>query len=145
MLYLLDSNILIYARVVAAAEHEGASKWLTATLKNKEHSVAVCETSLLAFLRITTNPKAFQPTLPLGDASEFIRNLLDHPRVRILRPTAEHYGEVLALISKHDFEGNLVMDAHLAVLANNTGATLVTNDKDFNKIPYLKTYNPLSL
>jgi predicted nucleic acid-binding protein len=35
------------------------------------------------------------------------------------------------------------MDAHLALLALNIGATLVTRDKDFVKIPYLKVLNPL--
>ena len=36
------------------------------------------------------------------------------------------------------------MDLHLAVLALSIGATLATRDKDFAKIPYLKTFNPLA-
>lgn len=46
-------------------------------------------------------------------------------------------------MDKHNLLGNLVMDAHLAVLALTIGATLVTRDKDFTKIPYLITLNPL--
>lgn len=36
-------------------------------------------------------------------------------------------------------------DVHLAVLAISIGATLVTRDKDFTEIPYLKILNPLAI
>ncbi|MGH9363717.1 MAG: type II toxin-antitoxin system VapC family toxin [Thermoanaerobaculia bacterium] len=36
------------------------------------------------------------------------------------------------------------MDAHLAALAIEHGATLCTNDRDFARFPNLRTFHPLS-
>jgi predicted nucleic acid-binding protein len=40
--------------------------------------------------------------------------------------------------------GDLVSDAHLAVLAMEHGLTLCTNDRDFARFPNLKWMNPLA-
>lgn len=37
----------------------------------------------------------------------------------------------------------LMMDAHMAVLALEHGATLATSDRDFARFPGLKFFNPL--
>lgn len=39
--------------------------------------------------------------------------------------------------------GPLIMDAHLAALAIEHGATLATSDRDFARFPRLKFFNPL--
>jgi predicted nucleic acid-binding protein len=44
----------------------------------------------------------------------------------------------------HRLGGNFVMDVHLAVTAIQTGAVLVTRDKDFLKLPHLNVVDPLS-
>ncbi len=143
-MYLLDSNILLYAKMDAMPEHAEVSRWLAATLSNKGNTIAVCETSILSFLRISTNPKVFDPPLPIKQAQSFIESLLNHPSVQISRTSAGHYLELIGFMKKHNFTGNLAMDAHLAVLALNTGAVLVTRDSDFKKIPYLSIFNPLT-
>jgi len=63
----------------------------------------------------------------------------------LLLTSASHYLEVIKLIDKFSLRGNLVMNVYLAVLALTIGAMLVTRDKDFTKMPYLKTFNPLAL
>lgn len=145
MLYLIDSNILIYAKMGAADEQKAVSHWLTSTLANKEHSIIVCETTLLAFLRISTNRKVFRPPLPLDQATEFIVSFLSHPAVGIIKPNAEHFSELGAFSAAYGFTGNLVMDAHLAVLARDAGAVLVTRDEDFLAVPFLKMIDPVKL
>jgi len=40
--------------------------------------------------------------------------------------------------------GPMVMDAHLAALAVEHGATLVTTDRDFARFPDLRTLDPLA-
>lgn len=143
MLYLLDSNILIYAKMGSSDEQAVVSKWLTTTLGDREHAVVVCETSLLAFLRIATNKKIFDPALPVEEAAAFVTSFLAHPAVRILQPPAAHYRELGDFMAAQNFDGNLVMDAHLAVLARDNGAALVTRDKDFKPVPFLTIVNPL--
>ena len=142
--YLLDSNILLYAKMNAMSEHKIVAKWLETTVSERNNTLHICETSILSFLRIATNEKNFQPVLPTIDAQNFIDSLLNCPNVNLLYASAKHFTEVTKLMNKLNLRGNLVMDLHLAVLALSIGATLATRDKDFAKIPYLKTFNPLA-
>ena len=142
--YLLDSNILLYAKMNAMSEHKIVAKWLETTVSERNNTLHICETSILSFLRIATNEKNFQPVLPTIDAQNFIDSLLNCPNVNLLYASAKHFTEVTKLMNRLNLRGNLVMDLHLAVLALSIGATLATRDKDFAKIPYLKTFNPLA-
>lgn len=144
MLYLPDSNILIYAKMAGMSEHTDAREWLTTTLNDPNSTLLVCETTILSFLRITTNKKAFDPPLPFSEAVSFTFELLTSKNVRFHRTLPEHFVEVAKFMQKHKLGGNLVMDLHLAKIAIGTGATVVTRDGDFKKIPYLKTLNPLN-
>lgn len=142
MIYLLDSNVLIYAKMDGMREHDSTARWLSKVLSEGVDGVIVTEVTLLSFLRITTNPKVFAPPLSPGNALTFVKSLLEDPNVNLYRPSEEHFIDVAKFIRDHKFTGNLTMDAHLAVTALNTGATLVTRDKDFSKIAYLKTFDP---
>jgi len=142
MLYLPDANILIYAKMTGMAEHMAARDWLSATLNDSNSTLLVCETSVLAFLRITTNPKAFNPPLPYTDAVSFTTDLLTRKNVRIPKPSTGHFIEVAEFMKENALGGNLVMGIHLAILAMNTGSVLVSRDKDFLKIPYLRLLDP---
>lgn len=144
MLYLPDVNILIYAKMASMSEHKDARDWLISTLDDAGSTVLVCETTILSFLRITTNKKVFDPPLPYSEAASFVADLLANKSVRFHRPMQGHFVEVANFMETHQMGGNLVMDVHLATIALSTGATMVTRDGDFNKIPFLKTFNPLA-
>lgn len=143
MLYLLDTNILVYAKMKGMPEHPTVSAWLAETVADPVSEILVCETSLLAFLRISTNTKIFDPPLDLDDARDYLSQFLSIDTVRIFSPTTHHFFDVADLGLKHEMTGRHIMDAHLAAIAMSTGAILVTRDCDFKKIPYLKTLNPL--
>jgi toxin-antitoxin system PIN domain toxin len=143
MLYLPDINILIYAKMTGMPEHKAALEWLSRTLGDPNSTLLLCETTVLSFLRITTNPKVFSPPLSYSAAVLFVENLSERTNVLVFQPTIGHFNEVAEFMKKHNFGGNLVMDAHLAIVAVKTGAMLVTRDADFDKIPYLKTINPI--
>lgn len=143
MLYLPDINILIYAKMAGTPEHANALAWLNEVQNDRTTTVLLCETTLLSFLRITTNTKVFSPSMPYAEAVSFISDLVERSNVVIYQPSAAHFVEVAKFMKKHSFGGSLTMDAHLAVVAMNTGAVLVTRDADFEKIPYLKTINPI--
>jgi toxin-antitoxin system PIN domain toxin len=142
--YLIDSNILIYSKMDGMAEFPAVSRWFTSAVSDTRTKLTISETSVLSFLRICTNPKAFKPTLPLKEARKYISEILMHPNVELAKPNAEHFIEVAGFMERHEFHGNLAMDAHLAVLALSIGATLVTRDADFQKVPYLKIFDPMS-
>ena len=128
MLYLPDANILIYAKMSGMPEHKTSFKWLNSALADTNTTLLVCETNILAFLRITTNRKVFVPPLSITEAKQFVSGILGHPRVQLFRPTSDHFIAVTDLMKKHAFLGNLTMDAHLVAIALSTGATIVTRD-----------------
>ncbi len=142
MLFLPDINILIYAKMTGMPEHKTAFSWLRNALNDSKTTVLVCETTILSFLRITTNLKAFNPPLPYPEAAAFLSDLLTRENVRTHRASPEHFIEVAEFMKRNKLGGNLVMDIHLAILAIRTGAVMVSRDKDFLKIPYLQLLNP---
>ena len=64
---LVDANLLIYAHVSPQAQHERARDWLDGQLSGST-AVGLPWPSLLAFLRLATNPRMFEQPEPMGDA-----------------------------------------------------------------------------
>ena len=60
---LVDANLLVYAHVEGFPQHESARKWLDGTL-NRAAPVGLPWESLLAFLRLVTNPRVFEQPEP---------------------------------------------------------------------------------
>ncbi len=143
MLYLLDSNILLYSKMQDSPEYQHTSGWLTAALADPNNTIVVCETSILAFLRVGTNPRLFDPPLPIKEAREFLECMLLRPNVQIFQPSFSVYSELLDKMEILNLRGDITMDAHLATIAVRVGATLVTRDRDFAKFSYLKVINPV--
>ena len=101
--------------------------------------------SLIAFLRIATNPRVFERPEPMAEAWKQVRAWLACEPAWIPQPTERHadlLDELLALPGVH---ANLVPDAHLAGLALEHGLTLCSTDGDFARFPALRLLNPLAL
>ena len=140
---LIDANILIYAHVSSFAQHNLARDWLDQQL-NALARVGLPWTSLLAFLRLVTNPRVFEQPEAIRDAWEQVHTWLTSETVWIPQPTERHadiLGEFLALPGVH---GNLVPDAHLAALAVEHGLTLCSTDGDFARFQGLRWLNPIA-
>ena len=127
---LIDANILIYAHVSSFTQHKLAHDWLDQQL-NAATSVGLPWVSLVAFLRLVTNPRVFEHPEPIGDAWRQVRAWLACETAWIPQPTngmPNLSGEFLALPGMH---GNLVPDAHLAALAVEDGLTLCLHRRCF--------------
>ncbi len=98
---------------------------------------------LLAFIRLTTNPRVLDPPLSPRQAIEYVEQWRQHPTVVVPEPTARHFELVLGLLEATGTGGNLVSDAHLAALAIEHRATLCSADTDFRRFPGLISMNPL--
>ena len=140
---LVDANILIYARVSSFAEHQLARDWLDRQL-NGIRRVGLPWASLLAFLRIVTNPRVFERPEPIADAWGQVVTWLACDTAWMPEPTERH-GEILGeLFALPGVYANLVPDAHLAALAMEHGLTLCSTDGDFARFPGLSWLNPLA-
>jgi uncharacterized protein len=139
---LLDANLLLYAVHRGADRHDAAREWLTQQL-NGSRRVAIPWSSLGAFLRISTHPRAFPRPLSPATAWERVSDWLAAPVTWIPEPGPEHTRILGDLITRHDIRGGLVPDAMLAGLAIQHGLTLYSTDTDFARFTELRWQNPL--
>jgi len=140
---LLDANVLLYAGNLEAEHHETARRWLRDALAGPE-SIVVPWICSVAYLRIATNPRAMSAPLDHSDALDFLRRLLGSPRVVAAEPDRLHLDRLGALLAATGVGGNLVNDAHLAALALQYDATVVSFDNDFSRFPGVRWERPTS-
>ena len=127
---IVDANVLLYAVNTADPQHDAASTWLVRALAGVE-AVGIPWVSLLAFIRLGTNPQVFPSPLSLDDAFAVLRDWLARRTAVIPVPTSRHLGVLDALITEAGTAGNLVSDAHLAALAIEHTARVASFDRDF--------------
>lgn len=140
---LVDANILIYAYNQSAVQHAAAKEWLDSQLSGNRR-VGLPWPSLLAFLRIVTNPRAFRNPRTIRETWQHAEKWLHAPSVWIPIPTERHVGIFGQLLSVTEANSNLVSDAHLAALAIEHGLELCTTDRDFARFPGLRWRNPIA-
>lgn len=133
---ILDANVLIAAAASDHSHHTVAAGWLGRALRESE-LLALCPVVALAFLRITTHPKIHETPLTAAQALAWLQSLLRSPSARWMHPADEHLMNLQRLLTG-PVVGNLVMDAHLAALALENGASVVTFDRDFLRFPGLR-------
>ena len=133
----------MYARVAGLPQHRGALEWLDDRL-NGSARVGLPWASLVAFLRLVTNPRVFQRPEPIAAAWQQVEEWLDCESAWIPEPGARHREILGGLLVSASARANLVPDAHLAALAIEHGLTLASTDGDFARFPGLRWENPLA-
>ncbi|MBI5446982.1 MAG: PIN domain-containing protein, partial [Deltaproteobacteria bacterium] len=123
--------------------HDQARKWLENSLSGPG-LVRFAWVTLWAFLRISTSARVFESPLSAREAAEAVSAWLARPNAGILEPGERHWEILAGLMKEGQATGPLVMDAALAALAIENGATLQTTDRDFHRFPGLSFVNPLS-
>lgn len=139
---LLDANLLLYAYNRTSEHHERARDWLQDALAGSV-PVAFCWSTILAFLRIATNPRAVSRPLQIAQARAIVDSWFAVPIATLVLPTERHWAVLGQLLTAGQATGPLVSDAHLAALAIEHGATLITNDRGFARFAGLRTEYPL--
>jgi toxin-antitoxin system PIN domain toxin len=139
---LVDANLLIYAVVEEAPEHEAAVAWLDERMSGTAR-VGLPWPSLLAFVRVVANPRAVERPLSLPEAWRRVRAWLAQPPAWVPPPTERH-ADVLEGLLLPERAPRLVPDAHLAALAIEHGLVLCSADRDFSRFAGLRWENPLS-
>jgi toxin-antitoxin system PIN domain toxin len=139
---LIDANLLLYAYNPRSAEHEASKAWLESTLSGSA-LVRFSWMTLWAFLRIGTNARVFERPLAIGEARDVVSSWLELPHVGVLDPGERHWEILTRLSDRGQASGPLVMDAVLASIAIEHGATLHTTDRDFSRFDGLNWINPL--
>lgn len=139
---VLDANVLIYAHDETSPHHEPARGWVEDAFSGSDE-IGIALVSILAFLRVMTNPTVFDEPLAIDEALEIVAEWLSRPNVGMVQPTRRHLEVLGRLARSGKARGPLLMDAHLAALAIEHGATLCTTDRDFARFRGLRLEDPL--
>jgi len=129
---IVDANVLLYAVNADSAHHDRARRWLLKSLTGNE-AIGFPWVSLLAFVRVSTNPRIFASPLPISAAFDLVDSWLGQPPSTVPAPTARHAALLRGLLEQTGAAGNLTTDAHLAALAIEHSADVVTFDRDFGR------------
>lgn len=140
---IVDANLLIYATNRESRDHSAAKAWWE-TVLNADEPVGLPWLVILAFLRITTNPRILESPLSFRQAAAAVDEWLEQPPARVVEPTERHWGIFKDLLMPFGAAANLTSDAHLAALAVEHGAELCSADADFSRFPNLRWTNPLA-
>ncbi len=138
---LVDANVLLYAVNEASPHHVRSRTWLDGALSGGA-SVGLAWMPLLAFVRISTRPGLFAHPLSTAEAMGAVDDWVAQPAARVLAPTARHASLLTELLSEVGTGGNLVSDVHLAALAIEHRAEVITFDADFARFPSVRWSRP---
>lgn len=140
---LTDVNLLLYATDTDAPRHREARRWLEESLSGSE-TFAFAWPVLVAFLRLSTNPRVFAKPLRPEEALDLIDGWLSQPPATIVHPTDRHSAVMRELLELLGTAGNLASDAHLAALAIEHGAQLYSSDTDYSRFTRVQWSDPLT-
>jgi hypothetical protein len=140
---LVDANLLLHAHHPRSELHAASREWLESVLSGRR-LVRFAWLTLWAFVRISTNPRAFARPLSAPEAEAIVTSWLEQPHVAILEPGERHWEILRQIVRDGQATGPLVMDAVLAAIAIEHGATLHTTDRDFSRFAGLDWINPLA-
>jgi uncharacterized protein len=138
-----DVNLLISRSTIRRGHHEPARRWLEERLSGTE-TFAFAWAVLVAFVRLTTNPRVFERPFEPSEALDLVDSWLAQPCATIAEPTGRHAALLRELLATSGAAGNLVSDAHLAAIAIEHGAELCSADADSSRFPRLLWRDPLA-
>jgi uncharacterized protein len=140
---IVDANVLLYAINRSAPQHRPARSWLDRSLTGAE-PIGLAWIVLLAFVRLSTHRAVFPRPLEIADAMDVVRGWLAQPAALVIEPTARHVDVLASLLAETGAGGNLVNDAHLAALAVEHDAVLISFDSDFGRFRGVRWSLPTS-
>lgn len=138
---LPDANTLLYAVNVAASQHRLALRALEEGFL-APRGVGFAWIALLAFVRLSTRSGIFPRALSVEDALRVVSHWLDHPNAQVVHPGDQHAEVLGRLLRAAGTAGNLTSDAHLAALAIEHNAKIISFDRDFARFPDVSWTHP---
>ena len=138
---LVDANVLLYAVDRDSPFHAPARSWLEGAL-NGTRRTGLPWSSLTAFVRIATHPRALREPLTPTEAWDLVEAWLDAPAAWIPLPGPGHREILGRLVRDFQLRGNLVADAAVAALCIEHGLDVVSADTDFARFPEINWINP---
>ena len=86
---IIDANLLVYAFDADSVHHKRAKEWLEEVYRG-DNLVGLPRLVLLAFIRITTNPRIMQIAAPASAAIAIVDKLVSHPKSLVVECGPNH-------------------------------------------------------
>ncbi len=134
---LPDANVLLYSVNSASRHHVAARQALEGAFARTDR-IAFAWTVLLAFVRLSTRASIFERPLSVTGALQVVGDWLEQAPALVVHPTPRHSKLLGQLLGDAGTAGNLTMDAHLAALAIEHNAAVITFDRDFGRFQGLR-------
>lgn len=134
---LPDTNVLLNAVHADSPQHAQAKQALEAAMLDTR-GMALAWVVLIGFVRLSTKRGILPAPLDVADALGVVDEWLAHPHTRVLEPGPLHAGIFGRLLLSAGTAGNLTNDAHIAALAIEHQAEVLTFDKDFARFSGLR-------
>ena len=143
-MFVVDTNVLVYAADESAPEHERCHALLE-RWRRTSGAWYVTWGICYEFLRVVTHPRVFRRPWSSREAWSFVDALLATPSLDLLVEGERHADVLASLIADvPQLSGNLLHDAHTAALMREHGVrTIYTRDTDFHRFPDLDVLDPL--
>ena len=138
---LVDTNVLVYAAYEPSPYHADSRGWLDGALTRQE-SIGFTWFALVGFVRIATNPRITYPALSRSVTLGLLDAWLGAPSSYVLEPGTRHADLLREMLAAAGQSPDLVNDAHLAAIAREHKATVITFDSDFGQFPGIKWEQP---
>jgi len=138
---LPDVNTLLFAVNTATPQHRAALGALEQGFL-APRGVAFAWITLLAFVRLSTRSGIFPKALSVDDALRVLSHWLAHPNAQVIHPGEQHLAILGRLLRAAGTAGNLTSDAHLAALAIEHDARIVSFDRDFARFADVSWAHP---
>lgn len=141
---LVDANVLLYAVNEDTQHHDVSRRWLDRALSGSD-TVGLTWLTLTAFIRLSTKVGLFPSPIEPAEALDCVRAWITAPGATVVGPTARHLDVLDQLLFEVGTGGNLVSDAHLAAIATEHRADVVSYDADFGRFAGVRWYRPDAL
>ena len=143
-MFVVDTNLLIYAAIREFKEHDRAERLLTVwgTATEPWH---ITWSIAYELMRVVTHRAPFPRPLTFAQAWSFIESLRESPSFGILAETERHAEVVRELTLEFPrISGNRMHDLHIAALMREHGVREIrTADVGFHQFKFLRVVNPL--
>ena len=143
-MFVVDTNVLVYAADTSAPEHERCRALLE---QWREESAAWYVTWGIwyEFLRVVTHPRVLRRPWTSPAALQFLEAVSASPGLGILVQTDRHRDVLREIVREVPaLAGNLWHDVETASLMREHGIhRICTRDTDFHRFPFLEAIDPM--
>lgn len=142
-MFVVDANVLVYSVDDQSPFHRpcrtAVERW-----RRSEPAWFATWGVLYEFVRVVTHRRVLRRPLRAAEAWAVVESLLASPGFGVLTATSRHASVAAEVIREvPDVAGNLVHDAHVAVLMREHGIRRIyTRDTDFHRFPFLEPVDP---